>query len=425
MAKSGEEQTDECSMLHVDMDAFFAAVEVLDDATLRGKPVVVGGTGARGVVASCTYEARAFGIRSAMPSAEAKRRCPQAVFLSGRYSRYSEMSDRFRAVLLSFTPLVEPVALDEAFLDVSGIIRSFGPPSEVAFAIRSRVESELHLRCSVGVGRSKLIAKLASRAAKPTAAVSGVIPGRGVVIVPRDAEDDFLEPLAARALWGVGPASAARLEGIGVNTVGDLRKVPLETLCRLMGPANGTHLAALARGEDERHVQPRREAKSVSHEETFATDLSTHSQLRPHLLRMADAVGARLSEAGLSGRTVVVKARYPDLSFVTRSHTVATRLDARSIAAVAEELLISIEVSRGVRLLGVSVSGLTSAGGSVQLSFDDVEPGAGPANWTAVEEALVTIRSRFGHGAVAPATLASPDGLRVKRRGDTQWGPSS
>lgn len=414
-------------ILHVDMDAFFAAVEVLDDPTLNGKPVVVGGAGPRGVVASCSYEARAFGVRSAMPSVEARRRCRDAIFLPGRYHRYAEMSERFTAVLRAFTPLVEPIALDEAFLDVSGIQRAFGPPPFVARAIRSHVREELELDCSVGVGRTKLIAKLASRAAKPVATSAGVVPGPGVFLVSGGEEDAFLEPLGVRALWGVGPASAARLARIGVRTVGDLRQVPSETLCRLMGAAHGGHLAGMARGEDDRVVVAEREAKSISHEETFIADLSTMADLHPHLVRMADAVAARLQEVGLAGRTVVVKARYPDLSYVTRSQTLAAQLDARKILVLADGLLRTIDVSQGIRLLGVAVSGLGPPDEWAQLSFDDLESkDAGEAEgWRQVEEALGAIRSRFGHAAVAPAALIGDRGLDVKRRGDTQWGPET
>jgi DNA polymerase-4 len=211
--------------MHVDLDAFFAAVEVLDDPTLAGRPVIVGGSGTRGVVAACTYEARAFGIHSAMSSVEARRRCPHAIFLSGRYSRYAEVSVQFHEVLHDFTPVVEGIGLDEAFLDVAGARRTLGSPPTIAGAIREAVRERLQLNCAVGVARSKLLAKLASRAAKPTAAMEGPRPGPGVVVVPPDGELAFLHPLPVRALWGVGAATGKRLSDLGVVTVGDLAAI--------------------------------------------------------------------------------------------------------------------------------------------------------------------------------------------------------
>ncbi|HUC37110.1 MAG TPA: DNA polymerase IV [Acidimicrobiales bacterium] len=443
---------DACTVLHVDMDAFFASVEVLDDPSLAGKPLVVGGTGARGVVASCTYEARAYGIRSAMSAYEARRRCPHAVFLPGRYERYSQTSDRLHSVFERFTPLVEPISLDEAFLDVAGARRSVGSPPAIAQLVRSAVRAELGLECSVGVARTKLLAKLASRAAKPVPSLSGTMPGAGVVVVPPDGELSFLHPLPIRALWGVGPATARRLSSIGVETVGDLAAVPGSVLRRLLGSANGGHLAALSRGEDARPVVPAREAKSVGHEETFATDLLERQVLHRHVVRMSDAVADRLRESSLRGRTVTLKVRYPDRTTISRSQTLASgTCSARAIAAMAQALLDAVDVGPGLRLLGVSVSGLVRVGEQGrQLSFDSAQDlgegdGAdrssletsrassdplGPARtppdaaWEEVEAALAQIRGRYGRTAVASAALAGPEGISVKRRGEAQWGPS-
>jgi len=433
-------------VLHVDLDAFFASVEVLDDPSLAGQPVIVGGTGTRGVVASCTYEARAFGVRSAMSSVEARRRCPQAVFLGGRFGRYTEVSEQFHAVLHRVTPVVEGIGLDEAFLDVAGGRRLLGTPLEVARALRAAVRADLRLDCAVGVARTKLVAKLASRAAKPVPGPSGPRPGPGVLAVAPDDELSFLHPLPVRALWGVGPASARRLHDLGVTTVAELAAIPVDTLCRVLGDANGRHLAALARGEDPRPVEANREPKSVGHEETFAADLHTHAELHHHLVRMADGVAERLQRGGLGGRTVTVKVRFGDRSTVTRSHSLERTVDGpRPIAAVAGALLEGLEVAAGVRLLGVSVSGLVAAGtGGRQLSFDDPsfeetppegvapDPGTGPPGpggrpdaWHEVEAAVSGIRARYGHGAVGSAALMGAAGLAVKRRGDTQWGPSA
>jgi DNA polymerase-4 len=444
-----------CTVLHVDMDSFYASVEVLDDPALAGRPVIVGGDSTRGVVASCSYEARAFGIHSAMPSVEARRRCPHAVFLSGRYSRYAEVSDQLHDVLRRFSPVIEPIALDEAFIDVAGVRRVVGSPPTAAHGIRRAVRDELGLTCSVGVARTKLVAKLASRAAKPRASRRGPRPGPGVVVVLPSEELGFLHPLPVRALWGVGPATARRLSDLGITTVGELALVPEASLCRSVGDAHGHLLAALARGEDARGVEASREAKSVGHEETFAADLHRHEQLHGHLVRMSDAVANRLREADLSGRTVTIKVRYGDFTTITRSHTLPSPLDSpRVIATLAGALLDAVDVSAGVRLLGVSLSGLLDhAAPAWQMSFDDAmsdasaRPGAthsaliadgeagatpDPAEseerrlaWHEVEAAVSAIRSRYGHASIGPAALVGKEGLSVKQRGDTQWGPSA
>jgi len=437
------DDVDACTVLHVDMDSFFASVEVLDDRSLAGPPVIVGGAGARGVVASCTYEARAFGIHSAMPSVEARRRCPHAVFLPGRFARYVEMSELLHGVLHRFSPAVEGIALDEAFVDVSGGRRLLGSPPAVARAIREAVRAELRLECGVGVARTKLIAKLASRAAKPVLTPEGPRPGPGVVVILPSQELSFLHPLPVRALWGVGPATARRLDSLGVTTIGELARIPPDTLCRSLGAANGSLLAELARGDDPRRVEATREVKSVGHEETFAADIATHDGLHPHVVRMADAVGTRLREARLAGKTITVKVRYGDRATITRSHTVGGPLDSpRALGVVAGALLDAVDVSAGVRLLGVSVSGLLDTGGCArQLSFDDdgaevAHAEVGPTSsstsaeartlaWHEVEAAVSAIRARYGNGSVGPAALVGSRGLAVKERGDTQWGPTA
>lgn len=429
-----------CTVLHVDMDAFFAAVEVLDDPALAGLPVIVGGSGTRGVVASCSYEARAYGVRSAMSSVEARRRCPDALFVSGRYWRYSEVSAQLHEVLRRYTPVVEAIGLDEAFLDVAGAVRLLGHPLRIARDLRGEVERELHLRCSVGVARTKLLAKLASEAAKPRASPTGTIPGPGVVAVEPDDELAFLHPLPIRALWGVGPATAARLAGLGVQTVGELAAVPQDALCRLLGNSHGRHLALLAMGQDERVVEADRGAKSIGHEETFSVDFHDHGALHPQVVRMADAVCQRLREADVRARTITVKVRFADRTTITRAHTVGeASASPRLVRAVALALVSAVEVGQGVRLLGVSASGLTSAPAAQQLSFGDMGEPATPARgaggerpdlaaeaaWEDVEAALAAIRARYGPAAVAPAALIGRRGLSVKTRGDTQWGPGA
>jgi len=416
-------------ILHVDMDAFYASVEVHDDPVLAGKPVIVGGTGARGVVASCSYEARAYGVQSAMPSARARRLCPSAVFLAGRYDRYAQVSAELHEILSSFTPLVEPIALDEAFMDVGGARLLFGPAPAVAHAVRGRVRDALGLPASVGVATTKLIAKLASEQAKPRASLGArargprVEPGAGVVVVQEGEELAFLHPLPVRALWGVGPATFRRLERFGVRTVGELAGVPVESLVAALGPALGQHLLDLAWARDDRAVEPSRPVKSVSHEETYARDLHSYEELAVEVVRLADGVGARLRQAGLAGRTVTLKVRFHDFSTITRSRTVSHVLDAGpAIGRVAKGLLETVDPGAGVRLLGVGVSNLGPTGRQLSMPIAGVgDDDAG--GWGAASEAVDTVRRRFGAGAVGPAALAGRGGLRVKRRGDTQWGP--
>ncbi len=412
------------------MDAFFAAVEVLADPGLVGKPVIVGGPGARGVVASCSYEARSYGVRSAMPSVRARRLCPHAVFVPGRYNLYQEHSRRLHAVLRSFTPLVEGIALDEAFLDVTGGRRLWGGGPEIAAAIRARVLADTGLACSVGVAASKFLAKLASEAAKPRAGPPGAppSPGMGVMVVAPGSELAFLHPLPVGALWGVGPATQRRLDRFGIRTVGDLAAMPLATVTGALGEAQGRHLHALAWARDERPVEPDRAVKSIGHEETYAIDHHSLATLRTEALRMSDAVGNRLREADVAGRTVTLKVRFADFSTITRSRTVPRPVDTgTAVARVATELLEAVDPSPGVRLLGVSVSNLVPRPGE-QLRLGDVAgAGGGPTRdrEPAVARAVDEVRRRFGDAAVGPATLLRGDGLAVRRRGDQQWGPGT
>jgi DNA polymerase-4 len=420
------------TVLHVDMDAFFASVEVLDDPSLAGLPVIVGGSGARGVVASCTYEARAFGVHSAMPSMRARQLCPEAVFLPGRHSRYAEISGQLHRILADITPMVEPIGLDEAFLDVAGAVRLLGPPAAIAHALRDRVRSDLSLGCAVGIGRSKMIAKLASRAAKPRADRSGLDPGPGVVLIEPAVEKAFLHGHRVEALWGVGPATATRLHGLGVRTVGDLAAIPEDTLVRRLGRASGLHLAALARGEDPSPVTPDRAAKSIGHEETFSQDLVDPVELEGHVLRMAESVATMLRGTSSAARTVTVKVKFRDLSLQTRAHTLDRAITTGgAIGQVAAALLAGVDPGDGIRLLGVSASGLV-AGGGEQLSFDlgDGRPeGAQSAtsieqSWQDATAAVDAIRTRFGRTAVGSAAMVTDEGVRVPARRDAPWGPS-
>jgi DNA polymerase IV len=407
------------SILHVDMDAFFVAVELRERPELVGRPVVVGGTGRRGVVAAASYEARSYGVHSAMPSARARRLCPSAVFLPGRYHRYQEASAAVHEVLRGFTPLVEGIALDEAFLDVGHARRLFGDGPAVAAALRLRIADELGLGCSVGVAPRKLTAKLASEAAKPRPSPRGPVPGPGVVVVAEPDELAFLHAHPVGALWGVGPATRRRLDRLAVRTIGDLAALPEDTLVRALGDAVGRRLHALAWARDRRPVEPWTAPKSVGHEETFPVDHRSPDVLAREVVRLADAVAARLRRSGLAGRTVALKVRFSDFRTITRSSTVPEPVDTGAeVARLARDLLTGVDPSSGVRLLGVSVSQLEA--GTRQLALGD----AGRGSWPEATRAVDRIRGRFGEDAIGPAVLAGGDGLDVKRRGDQQWGPA-
>lgn len=377
-------------ILHVDLDAFYASVEVLKDPSLAGRPVVVGGVGPRGVVMSASYEARAYGIRNAMPAVRARRLCPEAVFLPPDFEAYRAHSNRFREVLLKITPLVEPIALDEAFLDVSGAGLLFGEPAEIAARIRREVAAEVGVRCSVGVGPSKLVAKLASKRAKPD----------GMFLVRAGEVSSFLEPLPVRALWGVGERTAETLARLGVRTVGELGRTPLEVLGRVLGEQHARDLRELALGRDERPVTPYEPPRSISTEETFDVDLDATEDLLRELLALSHRVGARLREEGYRARTITLKVRLANFTTLTRSRTVPAPTDVGAeIHAVAAELYRGLPgARRRVRLLGVAATGLVPAG-QEQLAL------LRGARWGDVERAMDRIERRFGRGSAMPASL--------------------
>jgi DNA polymerase-4 len=392
-------------ILHVDLDAFYASVEQLADPSITGRPVVVGGLGPRGVVAAASYEARRFGIHSAMPMARARRACPSAVFLAPRFDAYGEASRAVLTILRSYTPLVEPLALDEAFLDVRGVRRLHGTAPEIAIALRARVRAETGLTASVGVASTKLLAKIASESAKPD----------GLLVIEPGHELEFLHPLPATRLWGVGPATQRRLERFGVRTIGDLAALPEETLVDALGAANGKHLHALAWNRDDRDVEPNQDRKSIGHEQTFPTDITDRAALGREMVRLADHVGSRLQRAGLVARTVQLKVRFTDFKTITRSRTLAAPTDlGLDLARTGSNLLEAVDTAGGVRLLGVAAQQLERAEGvqgALPLETDAPDPADDDARHEregAVARRVEEVRQRYGDDSVVPARLVDP-----------------
>ncbi|MDP4506401.1 DNA polymerase IV [Nonomuraea turcica] len=382
-----------CPILHVDMDAFFASVELLERPELRGHPVIVGSPAGRGVVLSATYEARAFGVHSAMPMSRARRLCPQATIIPPSHGKYSEVSKGVMEIFHSITPLVEPIASDEAFLDVGGARRRLGSSAAVAAMIREQVLDRYGITCSVGVASSKFVAKLASKQCKPD----------GLLVVPADQVVDFLHPLPVSALWGVGERTEQSLVRLGIRTVGDLARVPPTTLQRELGQAAGGHLAALAWGRDERPVSAHVPDKSIGNEETFATDVDDPEVIRRELLRLSERVAARMRKAGHVGRTVCVKLRRADFTTITRSRTLREATDvAQVIYATACELYRAAGLERvRLRLVGVRMENLRPAEEATrQLGLGERETG-----WREAEQAMDKAIRRFGPDAVVPASL--------------------
>ncbi len=384
-----------CHILHVDMDAFYASVELRDRPELKGRPVIVGGTGGRGVVLSATYEARAFGVRSAMPMGRAIRSCPHAVVIPPRHGLYGAVSKEVMAVFKAITPQVEPLALDEAFLDVSGALRRLRRgPAEIGQLIRAQISEQQDITCSVGVATSKFIAKLASVHCKPD----------GLLVIPADGVLDFLHPLPVSALWGVGQQTGQVLARLGLRTVADIAQTPMGTLERELGPAAAAHLSALAAGRDERRVTPHAREKSIGAEETFATDIDDPEVIRRELLRLSGRTARGLRAAGCSARTVVVKLRLASFKTITRSRTLPDPTDvAQQIYAVACELYAAagLDAAARLRLVGVRANGLVPvSGAATQLAFDER-----PVSWREAERAVDRIAGRFGTDAVRPAAL--------------------
>ncbi|MFF0720926.1 DNA polymerase IV [Micromonospora sp. NPDC003816] len=396
-----------CSILHVDMDAFFASVEVRHRPELRGRAVVVGGVGARGVVSSASYEARRYGVRSAMPTMRARALCPHAVFLPPDFSRYSAASRAVMQIFRDITPLVEPLSLDEAFLDVAGARRLFGPPAAIARRIRERVAAEQELTCSVGVASSKYVAKLGSTRAKPD----------GLLVVPAAQVLDFLHPLPVAALWGVGERAEQNLLRLGLRTVGDLAQAPLGMVRTAVGAAAAGHLHELAWGRDPRRVSPEHAEKSVGAEVTFDVDVNDPTEIRRTLLALAEKVGGRLRAGGLVGRTVSLKVRMADFRTVSRSRTLDVPTDvAREMFDTAWSLYTALAPGERIRLVGVRAEGLTPADETPrQLAL-----GAPERGWREAEVAADAAAARFGRSVIGPASLL---GGRDPRRNENPTRP--
>jgi DNA polymerase IV len=381
------------SILHVDMDAFFASVELLDHPQLRGKPAIVAHASGRSVVTSATYEARRFGVRSAMPLSQALRLCPNAVVLSPHMDKYREYSRRVIELFQQVTPLVEQVSIDEAFLDVAGARKLLGSPARIGAELRARVLSETGLPCSVGAAGTKFVAKLASGRAKPD----------GMLVIPPADTLTFLHPLPISALWGVGPATQESLASLGLRTVRDVAELPLGALERRIGAAAARKLHDLAHGRDPRTVTVFSQEKSVGHEMTFEHDVSETIALRRELLRLATRTGERLRRAGLAGRTVALKLRYADFRTVTRSRTLAepTNVSRRIYDEVASVFDALQTEGTPVRLIGVRVEQLEPSGGSAVALWDPDE------EWRDAERAIDTVSARFGPDAITPAALVN------------------
>ncbi|WP_166864253.1 DNA polymerase IV [Salinibacterium sp. ZJ70] len=385
-------------IMHVDMDAFFASVELLERPELVGKPVIVGHASQRSVVTAATYEARRYGVNSAMPMAEALRRCPQAVVLEPHFERYAHYSKIVMRILESVTPEVEPLSVDEAFLDVAGARRLMGSSWQIGTLLRERVHSETGLHCSAGAAATKFVAKLASGYAKPD----------GLLVIPEAQTLDFLHPLPVSALWGVGGKTEESLLRLGLRTIGDLAHAPVDMLRRAIGDAGATRLHDLAWGRDPRTISPGREEKSIGHETTFETDRTDPEELNRVLLALSDAVGRRLRTAGVTARTVALRLRYSDFTTITRSRTLPdpTHLGRRIYEEVRALYAQANPQARPVRLIGVRAEQLTGEVANLGLWDDD-------ESWREAEQAVDAVAERFGVGIVRPASLLKP---AVRRR---------
>ncbi len=381
-------------IIHLDMDAFYAAVEVLDNPSLKGKSVIVGGTQKRGVVSSASYEARKFGVHSAQPIAKAMNLCPHGIVLPVRMVRYKRVSDQVFEIFRRFSPLVEPLSIDEAFLDVTGSVRLFGTPVEIVKKIKKAVVKEIGLTVSAGVAPFKFVAKIASDLKKPD----------GLTVVQEGKVKEFLDPLPIEKLWGVGKETRKTLALFSVRTIGDLSHIPLEVLEKRFGK-HGIHLHLLSQGIDNRDVEVQREVKSIGREQTFAEDLLNIDSIKRELLSLATRVSRRLRREGFEGKTVILKVKYDDFEQVTRSMTLSKATDdTREIFQSACSLLEKTEAGKKpIRLLGVSLSHIRAQGEEKQLSL--FQTGHPSQQSKKLNFALDKIYDKFGDDAILPGTI--------------------
>jgi len=385
------------TILHVDMDAFYASVAEKDNPELRGKALVVG-AGARGVVLSANYEARKFGIRAAMPVGRAQRMAPHAIFVAPDHRRYSEVSEAVMEIFRSVSPLVEPLSLDEAFIDVTGAQRLLGTGREIAESIRAQVFATQGITCSVGIASTKFIAKLASDRCKPN----------GVLQIAPDRVLEFLHPLPVSAVWGVGPKTAEELMKLGLRTVEDIANTPRATLIRALGEATGAHLYELAWGRDYRDVLPDEPDKSISNAETFASDIEDTEIILRELLRMTEKATHRMRESNKSAKTISIKVRFADFKTISRSKTVPLPISGtKEVFEVVRTLFTALKLEGArLRLVGVGLDGLVEGSdGPEQMAFGEREKG-----WREATKAIDAASTRFGAGSVRPARLIEPDG---------------
>ena len=406
--QDGQAPDDEgCSILHVDMDAFYALASLLSRPELKGTPVIIAGGGNRGVVLSATYEARAFGVAAAMPTARARRLCPQATVVAPDYARYERISRAVMAGFASVTPIVEPLSLDEAFLDVSGARLRLGRPRQIAQRIRDTIADEQGITCSVGVAPTKFIAKLASGLAKPD----------GLLVVPESEVVGFLHQLPVGALWGVGDRTEEVLQRLGLHTVADIAHTPLDTLRRALGENAGPALHALAWGRDSRPVIPTRRERSIGADETFSFDVDDPAYIHRELLKLSERTAARVRAAGMVGRTISIKVRFSDFTTITRSRTLRDPTDvSRDIYTTARALFDGLGLQRArLRLVGVRMEGLMDSDQApIQGLLDEPEHG-----WRDADRAVDRASARFGAGAVRPASLVEGERSAIApQRGD-------
>jgi DNA polymerase-4 len=375
----------EPTILHVDMDAFFASVTERDHPELKGKAVVIG-AGVRGVVTSANYEARKFGIKAAMPVGRAQRLAPHAIFIPPDHKRYSEVSEHIMEIFHSFTPLVEPISLDEAFLDVTKARRLLGDGRAIATAIRAKVEAQEGITCSVGIASSKFIAKLASQRCKPN----------GILEIPTDRVLTFLHPLPVSALWGVGPKTNEALERLGLHTVGDIAQTPQQTLIRALGQAAGESLYELAWGRDDRDVIPEEPDKSISAAETFDRDIDDPEIVAKEILRMCERASSRMRERSLFAKTITLKVRFADFTTVNRSKTLPLPIDStHEIYEVAKALYEALSIERArIRLVGVSLENLHTD------THEQLVLGARESSWRELQGGIDAAKARFGRDSV-------------------------